>query len=215
MGTGPVGGHNGSMSGTNYLNDQRVSDQQRDRAVDYLQQAYAAGGMEEEFFEERLGQALTAETRGELNRSLRGVARVAAPALARRPPVARPHSVENAQDRAQNVGAGLVHLSGLPTIFIGPAIVKAVATPGSRLWWEAGRAMSYQLTSMILGVSMIMLSLITGVGEGIVFSAYVLYVVLALVFSARAFNGQASTGRLAPFLPFRPEDPRRRGQLDR
>lgn len=196
---------------TDPLLSQRVSDEQRDRAVDYLQQAYASGAIGEELFEERLGEALTAMTRAELNASLRGVARVAAPLMGRRAPSARPPVV----NRAENVGAGLTHLSGLPTLFLGPAIVKAVATPGSRLWWEAGRAMSYQLTSMAVGVTMIMMSLVTGIGEGFVFLAWVSYVMLALFFSARAFNGEKSTGALAEFLPFKPQDPEQTRQLGR
>ena len=203
------------MNGVDPLLNQRVSDEQRDRAVDYLQQAYASGAIEADTFEERLGEALSATTRAELNRSLRDVARVAAPLLAKRPPVATHPSVGQAVSRAENVGAGLVHLSGLPTVFIGPAIAKALATPGSRLWWEAGRAMSFQLTSMIVGVVMIAIAGFTGIGGSFVGLAYLLYVVLALIFSARAFSGEISTGRLAEALPFKPQDPRTRRQLDR
>lgn len=199
------------MNGPDPLLNQRVSDEQRDRAVDYLQQAYAAGAIEADTFEERLGEALSASTRAELNRSLRDVARVAAPMLSRRAPVAAHPAVS----RAENVGAGFVHLSGLPTVFIGPAIARALSTPGSRIWWEAGRAMSYQLTSMIVGVVMITIAGFTGIGGSFVGLAYVLYVVLTLIFSARAFTGEVSTGRLAEALPFKPKDPRTRRQLER
>lgn len=210
MGWGASGEHNEYMNADPLLN-QRVSDEQRDRAVDYLQQAYAAGAIEPDMFEERLGEALSANTRAELNRSLREVARVAAPMLPKRAPMA----AHPAAGRAENVGAGLVHLSGLPTVFIVPAIVKAASTPGSRIWWEAGRAMSFQLTSMIVGVVMITLAGFTGIGGGFVALAYIFYVVLSLIFSARAFSGEVSTGPLAEALPFKPKDPRTRRQLER
>lgn len=197
------------MNSADPLASQRVSDDQRDRAVDYLQQAYASGAIEADVFEERLGEALSATTRAELNRSLRDVARVAAPMLAARPPVARGPAVS----RAENVGAGLVHLAGLPTVFIGPAIVKAAATPGSRLWWEAGRAMSFQITSLFIGVGMVVLATILGVGGGFVFLSYLFYVMLTFAFSVRAFNGENSTGAIGRALPFRPRDPRQRPEL--
>ena len=198
---------------TDYLNSERVSDAQRDRAVDYLQQAYAAGGMDPDLFEDRLGQALTAETRGELNRSLRGIARLAAPNMPQRAPVARPASVEDMQHRAENVGAGLVHLSGLPTAFVVPAIVKAVSRPGSRIWWEASRSMSFQATSVIVGFSMFALTLLGLLTPEFMVLSWLFYVVLTLVFSTRAFQGQVSTGFLADILPFRATDPDARPRL--
>ena len=44
-----------------------ITDVQRDRAVEYLQRVYASGELSEELFEQRLGMALTAQTRAELN----------------------------------------------------------------------------------------------------------------------------------------------------
>ena len=52
-----------------------ITDVQRDRAVEYLQRVYASGELSEELFEQRLGMALTAQTRAELNASLHGLAR--------------------------------------------------------------------------------------------------------------------------------------------
>jgi len=64
-----------------------ITDVQRDRAVEYLQRVYASGELSEELFEQRLGMALTAQTRAELNASLHGLARVAGMFPA--PPAAR------------------------------------------------------------------------------------------------------------------------------
>ena len=44
-----------------------VTDVQRDRAVEYLQRVYASGVLSDELFEQRLGMALAAQTRDELN----------------------------------------------------------------------------------------------------------------------------------------------------
>lgn len=184
-----------------------VTDEQRDRAVDYLQQAYAKGTLDEETFDDRLAQALTATRRGDLNASLRGVARVAdvnagvlAPAPMAMPPV--PQGV-------QNVGSGLVHLAGLPTGFIVPAITKAASVPGSRIWWEAGRALSWQATSMLAMVAIVIGSMILGVGSP-VFIGGLIWFLGTVVFSIRAFNGDDSTGGLGRLLLFRPKLPPRR-----
>ena len=66
-----------------------ITDVQRDRAVEYQQRVYASGALSEELFGQRLGMALTAQTRAELNASLHGLARVAgmfpAPPAAKHP----------------------------------------------------------------------------------------------------------------------------------
>ena len=113
-----------------------VTDVQRDRAVEYLQHAYAAGTLSERAFEERLGQALTAQTRGELNASLRGIARVA-PTMLSGTPVVRSRAAEG----IQNLAAGFFHLATVPTAFLAPAVGRALAPTGGRASLEASRAM--------------------------------------------------------------------------
>lgn len=184
-----------------------VTDAQRDRAVDYLQQAYATGTLDPETFDDRLAQALTATSRGDLNASLRGIVRVAdssggalAPAPVAMPPV--PQGV-------QNVGAGLVHLAGLPTGFIAPAITKAASVPGSRIWWEAGRALSWQATSLLAMVAVVLGSMVLNVGAPI-FLGFLAWFLGTVIFSIRAFNGDDSTGAFGRLLLFRPKLPPRR-----
>lgn len=190
--------HNGGMDYASQPN--LVTDQQRERAISHLQQAYAQGALDEVGFDERLARALTANTRGELNASLRGIARVAGPSSALAPaPVALPV----VPDRVQNVGAGLVHLLGIPTGFIGPAIAKALAPQGSRLWWEAGRAMAWQLTSLLAALVVFAGSMVLGLELPIVLG-WLAWLAGSAVFAVRAFNGQDSTGALGRALPFRP-----------
>lgn len=181
-----------------------ITDLQRDRAVDYLQEAYAKGALDEGGFEDRLAQALTARTRGELNASLRGIARVAPTGLDLE---AAPTALPQVTDRVQNVGAGLVHLAGIPTSFVGPAIIKAISPQGSRLWWEAGRAMSWQITSVLLLLITTTVSLLLGLELPLILG-WLAWFGASAVFAVRAFNGEDSTGALGRALPFRPRERR-------
>ncbi len=188
-----------------------VTDVQRDRAVDYLQQAYATGVIDSESFEERVATALTASTRVELNSSLRGIARVLdtsnQTALA---PTARPAVV----DGAQNVGAGFTHLSGyIFPFFLGPVIVKAVARPGSRLWLEAGRALSFQLTAISVAIVLATLMGIFNFGGNLFFFGVIGWLVTTTILAIRAFQGQNSTAGIERLMPFKP--PREDRQIGR
>lgn len=177
----------------------QITDLQRDRAVDYLQQAYAKGVLDETAFEDRLARALTAVTRAELNSSLRGIARIPQTGLAIAPTALPPVPAG-----VQNVGAGMVHLLGIPTGFVGPAIVKAISPRGSRVWLEAGRAMSWQIFSLLAFIAIIVGSLLLGL-EMPIFIAWLAWLGASAVFAVRAFNGQPSTGALGELLPFRPK----------
>ncbi len=181
--------------------DGPVSDQQRDRAVDYLQQAYATGALDPDAFDKRLGTALTTSSRVELNACLRGIPRSVpvAPPLAAAP-VARPEAPHQVQD----VGAGLTHLSGLFTAFVGPAVVKAVATPGGRAWLEASRALAFQLTMLIVGALAMVSAVVLDAGLAL-FAAWMTWFVGTILLSVRAFNGRNSTERVEKFLIVKPE----------
>lgn len=180
----------------------QVTDQQRDRAVAHLQACYAQGMIDEAELDRRLDLALAARDRAQLNRSLVGLARIAPAPF--RPP--RP----GAPTPAENVGAGLTHLSGLFTSFIGPAIVKAVATPGSRMWWEAARALSLQLTMLLVGIVSVVVSIVIGF-ESPVGIAWLAWVAFTITAGVRAFNGKSGTGGAEHILLARPKPPR--GQL--
>ena len=179
-----------------------VTEAARDRAISHLQACYAQGQLNESDLDRRLDQALGARDRAELNRSLAGLARIAPSALrAPAPGVPAP---------ADNVGAGLAQLSGLFTSFVGPAVVKAVATPGSRVWWEAARALSLQVTMMVAGFAALVIGLVLGF-EGLVGLVWLVWFAATLAASVRAFNGQSGTGRFEKVLLARPQPPR--GQL--
>ena len=188
-----------------------VTEVQRDRAVDYLQQAFASGIIDSQSFEERVATALTASTRVELNSSLRGIARVVDTSnQSARAPMARPQVV----DSAQNVGAGFTHLSGyIFPFFLGPVIVKAVARPGSRLWLEAGRALSFQLTAISVALVLATVMGLFGFGETLFFFGVIGWLLTTTILAVRAFQGQNSTSGIERLMPFKP--PREDRQIGR
>ena len=183
------------------MNNYLVSDQQRDRAVDHLQACYANGSLDEVEFDRRLDAALGARDRAELNRSLQGLARVTP-----RPPLPQPIRRPGQPTSGENLGAGLTHLSGMFTWVFGPAVVKAVATPGSRMWWEASRALSFQLTVGLLGLAAFGAAVVLGF-EGLLLLGWMGWFFGTIITSLRAFNGKSGTGGLDRFLVMR-EQPR-------
>ncbi|MDO5736257.1 MAG: DUF1707 and DUF4870 domain-containing protein [Propionibacteriaceae bacterium] len=199
------------MSFSDPLSVNQVTDLQRDRAVDYLQHAFATGVIDTDGFEERVATALTATSRMELNSSLRGIARVADASMALGAvPMARPQVVSG----AENVGAGFTHLSGFFfPFFLGPIIVKAVARPGSRLWLEAGRALSFQLTALSAAVVLGIVLSILGIGGGLFTVGVIGWLITTTLLAIRAFQGQNSTAGIERFMPFKP--PRENRQLGR
>lgn len=202
--------HNGCMSSFP-VSGSHVTDVQRDRAVDYLQNAFAAGIIDSESFEERVATALTAATRVELNSSLRGIARVVdASHRSELAPVARPPIV----DSAENVGAGFTHLSGyIFPFFLGPVIVKAVARPGSRVWLEAGRALSFQMTAISVALVLATVMGLFNIGESLFFLGIVGWLLTTTILAVRAFQGRNSTAGIERLMPFKPpRDDRRIGR---
>ena len=175
-----------------------ITDQQRDRAVELLQNAYASGQLSEPELDRRLDQALGAIDKVSLNRALLGVARVA-------PAVLTPRA-KGEPSPAESVGAGLVHLSGLATSFVGPAIVKTISPPGSRTWLEAARAMSLQITAAAFGVAALMLSILLDAGW-LFALAWAAWLGATIWASVRAFHGKSGTGLAEPFLLAKPQQP--------
>ncbi|MEO7588916.1 MAG: DUF1707 and DUF4870 domain-containing protein [Arachnia sp.] len=187
----------------------QVTDVQRDRAVEYLQQAYATGAIDPDTFEDRLATALTSSTRAELNSSLRGIARVASQGQFAAPMVRPP-----VLNSAENVGAGFTHLSGfIFPFFLGPVIVKAVARPGSRLWLEAGRALSFQLTAITTALILGTVLTVLNIGGPLFFLGVIGWLITTTLLAVRAFQGLNSTAAIEKLLPFKP--PREDRQIGR
>ena len=124
-----------------------VTEQQRERAEDYIKAAYANGRLTAEEFDERIGMVISAHTRRDLNQAFAGLASI---------PVRYPTPVplvalQNRPADASFLGA-LTHWSGLFTSFVGPLVVAMSSRPGSPLQRQAARAFNYQAVSVALGI---------------------------------------------------------------
>lgn len=182
----------------------RVSDVERDRVVAFLQEAYADGRLDALEFDRRLDQALNAKTRSELNVAFHGLARQPLSSMAvATGPVSRPRGED-----APGLMSGLIHLSGVPTMFVGPLIGWAVTPKGTTVNREAAKALNFQIISLVVFIILGILDLgplaaIWGVS----------WFVLTIVGAVKAFAGVQWTNPVMRHLPWRPVDERERRQL--
>lgn len=124
---------------------QPITEAERDRTLAYLQQAYAEGRIQEVDLDQRVGQALIARNRHELNQSFAGLARVPLHTQA----VARSPLYDTLVGRPANsapLAGRLAHWSGLFSSFFGPGIIYALSPRDSLTSREAARAFNFQLS---------------------------------------------------------------------
>jgi uncharacterized Tic20 family protein len=170
-----------------------VTPEQRERAVSWLQQAYAEDRIGESELDWRLGQVLEATSRRELNQAFYGVVSVpfASQAVGLHPayqPLVRP------EVRAQ-VGrgaAGFAHLSVFVLWLLGPLLVFGLSAPGSYARREAAKAFNFQLLSfLLLAAGAIVTSILPGDGLNTIMSFMgVAWFVLTIVGGAKALQGE-------------------------
>lgn len=186
-----------------------VTDEQKDRAVDYLQQAYAEGRLTIYEFEDRVQTVLEASTRREMNRAFTGLATI--PMGASLLPRRRPAGVPGPMGRA---GATIAHVSGLGSFFIGPAVCYALAPHESYARREAAKAFNFQLVALLLMA-------ITGVlTEGFLGGTLsgilgVTWLVLTVAGIAHAASGDDWRNPVTRVIPLRPLDEGRPGRRPR
>ena len=170
-----------------------VTPDQRDRAEAWLKDAYADGRVSELEFDTRMGQILAADNRKELNEAFYGLVHVPSPSQALGVhPAYQPFVPAATRDKASRGGAAVAHFSALFLSVLGPALVYAVAAPGSATRREAARSFNFTLTMLVGFVSTGMLAGITGVGTlGLVALLFALsWVVLTVVGGAKAAQGE-------------------------
>lgn len=187
-----------------------ITEDQRERTVNYLSDQYAEGRLDSLEFDSRIEQALKASNRRELNASLEGLARVplhtqaVSGVPAYRTIVSRP-------DSAATLGGALTHWSALATGPLGSGAVYAVARPGSQLRREAAKAFNFQMLSLALLVVLGGFGAITGINWPLALWSLGWFG-LTLVGGIKAAQGADWTNPLQRVLPLRVLD---EGQRDR
>ena len=170
-----------------------VTPDQRDRAEDWLKEAYADGRISETEFDHRIGQVLSAENRKELNDAFYGLVHVPSPSQAVGVRAAYPLAVRpEPVDRSGRVVGALAHFASLPFWLFGPALVYALSTPGTVARREAAKAFNFGLVMWLGIVGTQIAETVTGFDPfnmitGLLFVAWV---VLTLVGGAKAARGE-------------------------
>jgi uncharacterized membrane protein len=170
-----------------------VTPEQRDRAEDWLKDAYADGRISESEFDSRIGQVLSAGNRRELNSAFYGLVHVpsTSTAIGLHPayqPLVRPE----VRDRAGNGVAAFAHFSTFFFWLLGPAVVYALSSPGTKARREAAKAFNFTLVTFLGLLGSTILGGITnldvfGMISGIIAVAWV---VLTIVAGAKAAQGE-------------------------
>ena len=170
-----------------------VTPEQRERAVSWLQQAYAEDRLGESELDRRLGQVLEATNRRELNQAFYGVVAVplAHQAVGLHPayqPLVRPE----VRQQAGRGAAGFAHLSVFLLWLLGPLLVFGLSAPGTYARREAAKAFNFQLLSfLLLIVGVIVQAVLSRGGFDPVLGLMGLgWFVLTIVGSAKALQGE-------------------------
>ncbi len=175
----------GVMSSTMFPGDLLVTEAQRERSLDYLQQAYAAGRLTEYEFDQRIGIVLGARTRSEMNVAFNGLAWVP---MGRGASLVAPRPA-GAPGLGGRALGGMAHLSSLATSAVGPAIVYGLSSRGSYARREAAKAFNFQVLSIVSAIAVSHLT--GGFVEGLLMTIGVIgWLVLTLTGVARAFAGE-------------------------
>jgi uncharacterized Tic20 family protein len=170
-----------------------VTPEQRDRAENWLQEAYADGRISEFEFDRRIGQVISAGTRRELNEAFFGLVQVTVPsqALGVHPayhPLVRPET----RLQAGRGVAAVAHFSPFFLWLLGPVLVFALSQPGSYPRREAAKAFNFQLISAVGFIAMFILAGVTelAVFEFLVPVMFVGWFILTIVGGAKALQGE-------------------------
>lgn len=169
-----------------------VTDEQRNRAENWLQEAYADGRITSEEFDHRIGQVLSATTRKELNEAFYGLVQVPSTSKVMGVhPAYQPLVGQQTRQQAGRGVAGVAHFSALLTSIFGPLLIFALSPQGSYPRKEAAKAFNFQLVALVGWIGLLILQGITGLGifNFLVGLATVGWVVLTVVGGAKALQG--------------------------
>ena len=170
-----------------------VTSDQRDRAEDYLKEAYADGRISESEFDTRIGQVLGADNRKELNEAFYGLVHVPSPSQAVGVhPAYQPFIRPETRDRAGNGVGAFAHFASLPFWVVGPGLVYALSSPGTAARREAAKAFNFTLVSWIGIIASTILAGITNLDLFNMITGIMVvgWVVLSIVGGAKAAHGE-------------------------
>ena len=177
-----------------------ITEEQRDRTVNYLSDAYAGGRMDTLEFNTRIDKALGASTRGELNSSLEGLARV--PLHTQAISGVASYRAVAPSTEASRVGGALTHWSGMFSLMLGPGIVYAVTPANSVTHREAGKAFNFQVSSLLALMVLAVIGGISGVNWPMALWT-VMWFLGTLIGGIKAGQAQNWTNPLARVMPLR------------
>lgn len=184
------------MSGSSFEHPSlasRVTTEQRERAEQHLQQAYAEGRITEEEFDRRIGQVLGATTRKDLNEAFYGLVEVPTAPRPSAPLQSYGYTGSSQYPVRQQgtTGGALAHFSGLFLMPLGPGVAYAVSPAGSPARKESAKAFNFQLLSLIAVVVGGTLTGITSWGllEFLMGLGAIAWVVLSIIGGVKAAQG--------------------------
>ena len=188
-----------------------VTDAQRDRAIGYLQGAFADGRLTAEELDARLGQALNSRTRRDLNAAFAGLVRVPpAQTVVAAHPAYAPMINQQRDGGAGRAVAGIAHLSSLFLPLMASGIFYAASQPGSYARAHAAKAFNFQLISMFVFVVLGVL----GMGE--IAAIYgVTYFALSMIGAVKGFAGDEWRNPVNMLVPCKPLDEQQGGAGNR
>jgi uncharacterized membrane protein len=176
-----------------------VTSDQRDRAEDWLKEAYADGRITESEFDTRIGQVLSAGSRKELNEAFYGLVHVPSPSQAVGVhPAYQPFIRPETRDQAGRGVAAFAHFSVFFLWLFGPALVYALSSPGTYARREAAKSFNFTLITFLAFVASGIVGGITDINLFGMISALiaVAWVVLTIVGGAKAAHGEDWTNPL-------------------
>jgi uncharacterized Tic20 family protein len=172
-----------------------VTAEQRDRAAQHLQTAYADGRITEEEFDRRIGQVLSAANRKELNDAFYGLVEV--PSYSQpgpQPGGMYPSTSYGYRPAVRNEGTpggALAHLSALLFSIAGPGVGYALSKPGTPARKESAKAFNFQMVSLLTLIVGGTLSAVTNWGliNFLMGLATIAWVVLTIIGGVKAARG--------------------------
>jgi uncharacterized Tic20 family protein len=165
----------------------RVSDEEREQAVQMVQNAYAEGRIDHTELDRRVGEALHACDRSDLSAALRGLLPSAHQTASAAQPVPGPGASRDTPSGSERLWALTAHWSGIFTLFVVPALIAMTKGRTSEfVRTQAWEATNFHLT--FIGAN-IAVGMATAATFGL---AALLFVPLAMVWLVLAGMGGLS-----------------------